>query len=338
MNAEQRDQQERFERGRAKESLPAPSHPELPPDRMEARRRHLLGEVDRQARADSRGRAPRPRRRTVLVLATAVTAGAAVGVLGALDAGPGTPTGPARVPPASAASVRLLERAALAARVTPREEARAGQYVYVRTVGHTSALSEDKAGRTDLERVDDGMEQWTSVDGSEDTLQRKGGRDSVLPGVEGGGLAAPTYASLAALPTDPRTLLETIRDDAERNHGAGSGSTTGPDQQSFVAIGDLLRSGAAGPELTAALYRAAALIPGVDVAPDAVDAVGRRGVAVARVHAGERTEWILDGSTARLLGERTVLLEDGAWGEAGDVVSSVAVVAVGIVDDAGQRP
>ncbi|MCP9974253.1 hypothetical protein [Streptomyces somaliensis] len=72
--------------------------------------------------------------------------------------------------------------------------------------------------------------------------------------------------------------------------------------------------------------------------PDAVDAAGRRGVAVARVHAGERKEWVLDKSTARFLGERTVLLEDSAWGEKGTVVSSAALVASGIVDDAGQTP
>ncbi|WP_437114546.1 hypothetical protein [Streptomyces glaucescens] len=93
-----------------------------------------------------------------------------------------------------------------------------------------------------------------------------------------------------------------------------------------------------GGETTAALYRAAALIPGVDVVRHAVDAAGRDGVAVARTHDGERTEWIFDRSTARLLGERTVLVDDNAWGEAGPVVASVAVIDSGIVDKAGQAP
>ncbi|MCP9945351.1 CU044_5270 family protein [Streptomyces somaliensis] len=333
MNAEQR---ERFEREQAQGALPAPSYPELPTGRMEARRRHLLSEVDRQAGARSRRPAPRLRRRMVLVLGTALATGATVVVLGM---GTGTSGGPGQVPPATAASVRLLERAALAADATPEEKARAGQYVYIKTVGHTSALSENRNGRMALLRESEDIEQWTSVDGSESTLQREEGKDSVLPGSEdGGNLNSPTYSFLSTLPTDPEALLKVIRDDAEKNHGAGSDSTTGPDQQSFVAIGDLLRSGAAGPELTAALYRAAALIPGVDVVPDAVDAAGRRGVAVARVHAGERKEWVLDKSTARFLGERTVLLEDSAWGEKGTVVSSAALVASGIVDDAGQTP
>ncbi|MEU2655000.1 CU044_5270 family protein [Streptomyces sp. NPDC007325] len=336
MNAERRERFER-EQAQAQETLPAPSCPDLPTARMEARRRHLLGEIDRQAHARSPRPARRPRRRTVLVLGAALAAGATVVVAGL---GPGTSSGPGQAPPATAASVRLLERAALAAAdTTPKKKAQAGQYVYVKTFGHTSALSENQDGRMELLRENENLEQWTSVDGSASTLQREDGKDSVLRGPEdGGGLGAPTYAFLATLPTDPRVLLKLIREDAEKNHGAGSGSTTGPDQQSFVTIGDLLRSGAAGPELTAALYRAAALIPGVEVVPDAVDAAGRRGVAVARAHAGERREWILDASTARLLGERTVLLEDSAWGEAGTEVSSVALVAVAIVDERGRTP
>ncbi|MFB7942350.1 hypothetical protein ACFC39_35255, partial [Streptomyces sp. NPDC056049] len=62
------------------------------------------------------------------------------------------------------------------------------------------------------------------------------------------------------------------------------------------------------------------------------------GVAVARVHGGERVEWIFDGTTGRFLGERLVLTRAGAWGEAGDVVTSVAVVARGVVDEPGQLP
>ncbi|WP_435804348.1 hypothetical protein [Streptomyces hirsutus] len=64
-------------------------------------------------------------------------------------------------------------------------------------------------------------------------------------------------------------------------------------------------------------------------------AAGRHGVAVARTHDGERTEWIFDKSTARLLGERTVLLEDNAWGKAGTVVTSVALIGSGIAAPRG---
>jgi hypothetical protein len=331
MSLEQREQSEREQASRM---LPPAPYPEPAPRRVEARREHFLSEIDRQARSRSPCLALQSRGRWGLALGAAVAAGAAVVVL---TLNPGSPGTPPNVPPASAASVELLERAALAAATTPQTKVRAGQYSYVKTVGHTSVLSETKSGEMQLLRENEAMEQWTSVDGSEQTLQRKEGNDKLLPGTPGrGNLNTPTYNFLAALPTDPDLLLKQIRDDAEKNHGAGSDSTTGPDQEAFVTIGDLLRDGVSPPETTAALYRAAALIPGVDVVPDAVDAAGRKGIAVARTHDGERTEWIFDKSTARLLGERTVLVEDNAWGKVGTVVTSVAVIGSGIVDEAGR--
>ncbi|MFC9006103.1 CU044_5270 family protein [Streptomyces microflavus] len=234
-------------------------------------------------------------------------------------------------------SVQLLERAALAAAATSQTKVCTGHYTYIKMVGHTSVLSETKTGEMALLRQDEGMEQWTAVDGSAQTLQRRNGSDAVLPGTPGqGNLNSPTYNLLDGLPTDPEALLKHISDDAEENHGAGSESTTGPHQRAFVTIGDLLRTGGTPPDTTAALYRAAALIPGVDIVPDAVDAAGRHGVAVARTHDGERIEWIFDESTVRLLDERTVLVEDNAWGKAGTVVTSVALIDSGIVDEAGQ--
>ncbi|MFE2294770.1 CU044_5270 family protein [Streptomyces sp. NPDC059452] len=331
MNPEQREQSEREQASR---TLPPPPCPEPAPGQVEARRAHFLSEVDRQTRSRSFHPALRARRRWGLALGTAVAAGASLVVF---SLGSGSPDTPRTVQPASAASVQLLEKAALAAAATPQTKIRSGQYTYVKVVGHTSVLSETEADEMELLREDEDMEQWTSVDGSERTLQRKNGRNVLLPGTPGrGSLNSPTYTFLDALPTDPEALLKGISDDAEDHHGAGSDSTTGPHQEAFVTIGDLLRSGAAPPDTTAALYRAAALIPGVDVVPDAVDAAGRHGIAVARTHDGERTEWIFDKSTVRLLGERTVLVEDNAWGKAGTVVTSVALIDSGIVDEAGQ--
>lgn len=39
-----------------------------------------------------------------------------------------------------------------------------------------------------------------------------------------------------------------------------------------------------------------------------------------------------------MLGERTVLVEDNAWGKAGTAVTSVALIDSGMVDEAGQTP
>ncbi|MER5225879.1 CU044_5270 family protein [Streptomyces flaveus] len=121
-------------------------------------------------------------------------------------------------------------------------------------------------------------------------------------------------------------------------HGAGSDLTTGPDQEAFVTVGDLLRASVAPPDVSAALFRAAARIPGVIVVSDVVDAAGRHGVAVAREHDGERFEWIFDMETKELLGERTVLVKGNAWGKAGTPVTSTAVTRSGIVDKTGQTP
>ncbi|MDT0492264.1 CU044_5270 family protein [Streptomyces griseus] len=331
------EQQERSEREQGVRVLAPAPVPDPSPQKLRARRQHLLNEIDQQAAPRS---APRRellrRRRMVLVLGSAAVA--AVTVV-AVSIGFGETMAPREVPPASAASVDLLERAALAAAAEPLPTARPDQYAYVKVVGHTTVLSEAEGGAMQRLREDAGMEQWTSVDGSRRTLQRKGGADQLLPEIPGkGSLNSPTYNFLAALPTDPDALLERIYEDAEADHGADSGSTTEPDQQAFVAIGDLLRSSTAPPAITASLYRAATRIPGVVAVPDAVDAAGRHGVAVARVHDGERTEWVFDKSTARLLGERTVLLEDNAWGKDGAVVASVAILDSGIVNKAGRTP
>ncbi|MGW6538535.1 CU044_5270 family protein [Streptomyces sp. NPDC055051] len=315
----------------ARGGVPAFPIPGPTEERQRERRRHLLSEIDRTSRLGTGS--PAGRRRYVAVLGSAVAVGVLTLTLG-------SPSGPPPAAPADPAAVALLERTALAAAAEPAAPVRADQYVYLKVVGHTTTLSENAAGGMDRGRQREDGERWTSVDGTRPGLSRGGGRDDPIPGTPGGkaGPHAPTYAFAASLPDDPDELLRLIREDAVANHGPGSGSTTGPDQQAFVAIGDLLRGTVVPPATTAALYRAAARVPGVVTLPGAVDAAGRTGVAVARVHDGERVEWIFDGETGRFLGERTVLLRSGPWGQEGDVVTSVAVVARGVVDEPGQLP
>lgn len=328
------EQIEAAEREDAARLLPPAPLPGLTPERLGVRRQHLLDEIDLQARA---GAGRRSRGFRWRIVPAAVAGAAAITAVIVTSQGGGDAGG--TIPPASAASVRLLDRAALVAAEQPAPMARPGQYTYVKVVGFSTVLSEGKDGSMRRLRQDEAMEQWTSVDGSKRTLQRKGSDDALLPDLPGGGnLNSPTYDFLAALPTDPAALLKTIYRQADEEHGVGSGSTTGPDQEAFVTIGDLLRGQAAPPAIASALYRAAARIPGVVTVPGTVDAAGRQGVAVAREHDGERTEWIFDQKTARFLGERTVQVKDSAWGKAGSPVTSTAVVASGVVDQAGQEP
>lgn len=284
-------------------------------------------------RAGKDGRA-RPRR-LMLALASTAVAGTLAGglLLGSWSTGGQEHEEPGRYSPAA---VALLDRVASTAAGRAPVDVRDDQFVYTRAEGFAAALDGDSG---QLSRTDQGEEKWTSVDGGVRSLRRApDGTEGWLDAPGEGDLGSPTYRYLEGLPADPEALLRIIHADAELNHGAGSDSTTGPDQQSFVTIGDLLRCGAAPPRVSAALYRAAALIPGVTVVPDGVDAVGRRGIAVARVHKGKRLEWIFERTSLELLGSRSVVLEDGPWGKAGSTVESFAVTGSGIADQAGAAP
>jgi hypothetical protein len=137
-----------------------------------------------------------------------------------------------------------------------------------------------------------------------------------------GTLSDPTYRLLQSLPTDPRALLHRIRQ-------ARTGGLS-PSAVAFGAIGDLIRESVMPPRVSAALYRAAALIPGVTVIPEATDGIGRPGVAVSLTVRGEQQEWVFDRHTDRLLGERDYLN--------GIMTGKTAILDRAIVDRAGELP
>ncbi|WP_330331009.1 CU044_5270 family protein [Streptomyces sp. NBC_00536] len=313
--------------------LPGISDADLPFHGKHRIKEHLMRETAWEAYP-----APaRSRRRLILLAAVGAATCAAILAVTLGVSGSNEHLAVAQTEPAA---VQLLDRAALAAQAAPAPTVRDGQFLYTKTAGHSTSLSETANGGMAAAATDESAERWVSVDGSDGTVTRTARGTSTDPagGKGKANINGPTYRFLEGLSTDPDRLLETIYADARLNHGEGSGSTTGPDQEAFVAIGDLLRTVEAPPGVSAALYRAAARIPGVVLVPQATDAIGRPGVAVARVHNGERTEWIFDTVSMRLLGERTVLLKDSAWGKAGAPVTSVAIVARGVVDKAGQVP
>ncbi|MFF7455105.1 CU044_5270 family protein [Kitasatospora sp. NPDC008115] len=318
---------EHCERRELARLLPPPPHPEPSPSQLALRRDFLLAEFAR----------PRPfaaltARWRGLVAVTVIATAAA---LTAVALTPGSSSSHAS-PAESAASAELLNRIAQAAHNRPQPPAQDSQFTYLWTVTHFKALTETPEGtmtRTDTTEV---VERWTAVDGNREGLLRRDGADEPLPSVTHSALDSPTYRLLATLPTDPDALLKLIYADAVANHGPGSGSTTGPDHEAFIAIGDILRSSVVPPQTGSALYRAAARIPGVVTVNDSVDATGRHGVAVARVNDGRRFEWIFDPTTLALLGTRTVALSDGPWGRSGDEVGSTAVLAQGIVGAPGE--
>jgi hypothetical protein len=151
----------------------------------------------------------------------------------------------------------------------------------------------------------------------------------------GSSLNGASYDYLATLTTDPDKLLAKIFKETK-----GQGNS--PDQEAFTTIGDLLIESYPPAALNAALYKAAAKIPGVFLVPDAVDATGRHGVAVARLDetSGQRTEWISDKKTSVFLGERTVQVRavPGLATKPGTVVYTSAIIARTVVDHMKQVP
>ena len=96
-----------------------------------------------------------------------------------------------------------------------------------------------------------------------------------------------------------------------------------------------MRTGVIPADLRAALYQAAALIPGVTVMDREATLDGRTGISLGMETPGykARKELIVDPSTGHLIGEREILLEDQGSIPAGTAVSWTAVTTT-VVDSA----
>jgi hypothetical protein len=244
--------------------------------------------------------------------------------------------------------VRLLAKVAGVAARQPTPQVRDSQYMYVETTAAVPSLGLQPLSNKPrpfprhihLKMIT--SQVWVPVDnvcraGLERGINGNGQKSSSAfsarqPGVKCpniGGLNDPTYRLLQTLPTNPHALLAMIYR-IERGHGSG------PDEEAFVTIGDLLRNTIAPPKVTAALYRAAALIPGVTLVPNATDAIGRPGVAVARIgpgaDGGVREELIFSRATWQLIGERTVIARTGV------ITGATAIIARAFVNHRGQIP
>jgi hypothetical protein len=123
-----------------------------------------------------------------------------------------------------------------------------------------------------------------------------------------------------SLPKDPRALLDIIYD---RTKGAGKS----PEAEAFVTIADGLRTGVVPADLRAALYKAAALIPGVTVGDRQATVDGRTGIAIgiASPDGGTRRDIIIDPTSGLVIGEQDVLLKDYPGAPAGTVSTWTSV-------------
>ncbi|MEY2241911.1 CU044_5270 family protein [Streptomyces sp. BF23-18] len=342
----------------ALELLSAPAEWDLPPERHLHYKDVLMQQIDQDlghtpAAAPTPARAvPAPRRRltrpAVLVpLASTVLAGALALTLTLNGTGGGfgpTPADRAAGGSAYAQNASLtLHRIAVAAMASDVTPVRDDQFVYVRnlTVSNKGTFE----GPVEL-GAPHTVETWTSQDPRPlKTLgwMRESGKDAVMPDetipIEStdavpAGIDHPTYTWLSSLPTDPDALLTLLRRDVRVSDGESR------EQAVFSLIGDLLSQTLMPPRNTAALYKAAARIPGVKEIPDAVDVAGRHGIAITREDASSATrdEWIFDKRSLAFLGARGFITHDKQKGITSDtLMGSTAVLRRAVVDRHGEE-
>jgi hypothetical protein len=284
--------------------LPAPAERDLPAGRQHTLKEHLMSEL-RLADTPPAGRAAPRRRRKPAILTAAAGAAALAAVAITVSLLPGNTSG------ASPAAARLLAKIATTAARQPGLQVRDSQFWYIKSWVSSLVCNGGSGNNCVLEKPHE-RQVWQSVSNQCVTgLLREDGQDIPLTFSTNylhcpyrGGVHDPTYRFLQSLPTDPHALLDLIERQMQ-------GQQPRP-EEAFTTIGDLLGEAIAPPRVSAALYRAAALIPGVTVVADATDAIGRHGVAVAMTNQGVRTEWIFSKQTFQYLGERGVNVANGA--------------------------
>ncbi|MYQ91874.1 hypothetical protein GTY20_11305, partial [Streptomyces sp. SID4946] len=212
---------------------------------------------------------------------------------------------------------------------TPRPD----QFIYVRSEvssAYTDENLEHDTSRTLVEPLH-GREFWQSPDGHKGWLEEPGYQPKGGITLDSD-ITRDSYDETRALPTEPGALLKKIY--ARTDH------QTDRDQQAFDIIGDIVGEQLVPARTAAALYRAAARIPGVVVVEHSQDAVGRDGIALARLDpgTGERKEWIFDRDTFAYLGSRGVQVGTGQDIRPGTVTERTAILERAVVDKEKQHP
>ncbi|MGW0669166.1 CU044_5270 family protein [Streptomyces sp. NPDC002746] len=340
--------------GELRAQLPEPHGPVLPGDRHRLLREHLMNEIHQvqvqdkvqdKARGEKAPTAVRPRRNRAWY---AVPVGmAAAGALAfTFLAGPGGNGGDTGYHLSAAPVVKvevgsangvgaLMENVAERASEGPASRVGVNQFVYVRS--HYSNMQAKDGSPLKLKTYY--REAWTSQ--NPDKVQSRlnqPGDDIIWSAPRDGdeGLAEwnrnHTYAALEKLPTQPDALLKQLRKDA-----AYSGSS---DQDLFNYVGGLINENILPPETGAAIYRAAAKIPGVVALDKAQDGDGRPGVALARTDEKdhERKELVFDANSYDYLGMRAYLVQNTELGKKGTVTEMQAVLDRGVVDSRDETP
>ena len=100
--------------------------------------------------------------------------------------------------------------------------------------------------------------------------------------------------------------------------------------------GNSVGAGVAPADVRAALYEAAAGIPGVEITEQVANLEGSTGISIGRVESADnsRQDLIIDRQTGALIGEREVALKDEGWGFPAGTTTSFTAVRTSVVDSA----
>lgn len=290
------------------DNLTPPPERDFPEGRLRLRKEELLASI--QAGQGRHARRPWMYRRAALVIGFAALAAAAIAAatLPATSGGPGS---------ASAAVFKRLASRVAAQSWTPAP----GQYLYLDTQSELLAIWD---GNCEIQSVED-QQTWIGPDGS--GLQRETKQagaytspddrttclsmaaansgaqatlDHNLAARSTDDWSAPNCMKLgpttdwASLSSDPQTLLQQID---QLYHS----SDPSPDEQ-FRYVADILGQSDAPPDVQANIYRAAALIPGVQSLGTVQDHAGRSGLGLSIATPVGTSELIFDDQTGELLG------------------------------------
>lgn len=326
------------------ELLPAPGRPVLAQDRHRVLRENLMEHFTHETTREQSGTTTTspnaspaiparrsPGRRLVLVaaplaLATVVSLGV-VAVDSAQDGKRDTAAAGVMADDHRKAT-QLLDRIALAAADRPAVTVRDDQFIYTKYQGKAGELGvdfsspEELAKRKGTFKVEEykgavRQEQWDSVDGKRDGL-RKGvaltdpSKKMVMDVVGTGYL---TFRQLQALPTDPDALLKKLSGDAKNVEASRVTEVV------VENLGAILDDATLLPDLSAALYRATAKLPGVRVVDHIKDAAGREGVGLTFDGAPKGYAWVFDSSSLVYLG-----------------TTESALLGIGVADKTGEVP
>ncbi|WP_217182107.1 CU044_5270 family protein [Streptomyces sp. AC495_CC817] len=344
--------------------VPAAVERDLPPGRHRVLREQLMREIENSGetpvvrplwrRPAFVGPAVAAALTAAIVVGTAVTQQAAVPLTTHADGSGDRRAGEATRSDRSAAE--LLERVAEAAGKRSSPRVRDDQFVYTERDDYHWKMDSEKNDMPcpmTLEAYPYGVREfWSSVDGEHTGLYRGRGVDGEVeewpvprqPAEKGVNFFREVEDELPADADGMYRYLYGLKGD-ERASGAKSA-----DRKAFEKASTLLAEQLLPPRTEAALYRAVARIPGLTVYEGSVDAAGRTGVSVGldgdwpedRGHGPTRHELLFDTRTLAFLAADTVKLDPPADScdtlEAGDLVSSVAILERAVVDRVSERP